>query len=94
MAVLEAMLYGLPIVGVRQAGLIELVSRNGLLVNSEDPKELMEAIEKILYDPKKANGMRTQSLKLVKEYSIEKTTTKLLNYYQTLLRSKSIDSLF
>ena len=84
MAVLEAMSYGLPIVGVKQAGLIELVSTNGFLVKPGDIRQLTEKIEKILYDTKMASQMRAQSLELIKQYSVEKTAKKLLGFYRNL----------
>ncbi len=89
MAVLEAMLYGLPIVGVKQAGLIELVTTNGFLVKPGDIEQLTEKIEKILYEREIANKMRAQSLKLIKNYSIDKTTNKLLSFYETLISKAS-----
>lgn len=84
MAVLEAMSAGLPIVGVKQAGLIELVSSNGYLVRSGDIKILAEKIEQILFDEKKASQMSAHSLKLIQKYSIDKTVDQLLDFYQDL----------
>lgn len=85
MAVLESMAYGLPVVGVKQAGLIELVSKNGYLVKSGDTRELTEKMEKILYDPKLASSMGKESLEVIKNYSIDRTTDQLLHFYQSLL---------
>lgn len=85
MAVLEAMTYGLPIVGVKQAGLIELVSSNGYLVRPGDTSGFAQRIEKILYDPKTSAQMREKSLKLIKQYSVEKTVNKLLGFYRDLI---------
>lgn len=85
MAVLEAMLFGLPIVGVKQAGLIELVTSNGFLVEPANIKQMAEKIEKILSDQTLAKKMSEQSCKLIKNYSIEKVADKLLTNYQTLI---------
>lgn len=85
MVVLEAMMFGLPIVGVKQAGLIELVSSNGYLVKAGDTKQLAEAIEKILLDQKLADKMQQESIRMIKQYSIEKTTDKLISIYHSLL---------
>lgn len=84
MVVLEAMMFGLPIVGVEQAGLIELVSENGLLAKAGDIKEISEYIEKILFNEVLASQMREKSLELIKPYSIDKVAQKLLNFYHTL----------
>ena len=85
MAVLEAMAWGLPIVGVNQAGLMELVSTNGFLVKPGNTKELAEKMEKILYDGELATIMGKESAELVKDYSIDQTTQRLLHFYQKLL---------
>ncbi|MCL4366224.1 glycosyltransferase [Patescibacteria group bacterium] len=86
MAVLEAQMHGLPIIGVKQAGLIELISSNGFLVKPGDTKELAEKIEKILFDEKLANQMRKKSLELIKPYSVDKVADDLLNYYHKTIK--------
>ncbi|MDP3973993.1 MAG: glycosyltransferase [Candidatus Daviesbacteria bacterium] len=88
MVVLEAMMYGLPIVGVKQAGLIELVLENGFLVEPNNTKQLAESMEKILSDPKLKKEMGQRSLKKIKDYSIDKTTTQLINYYRDIIVKK------
>lgn len=85
MAILEAMMFGLPIIGVREAGLIEMVLSNGYLVQPGDTKDLAEKIEKVLFDQKIASQFRNNSLQLIGNFSVEKTTDKLLNLYQTLI---------
>lgn len=84
MAVLEAMVFGLPIVGAKQAGLIELVSSNGCLVKPGNIKQLAQAIEKILFDQKLKSEMSHESLRMIKPYSINKTCDKLLGLYHRL----------
>ncbi|MBI2196062.1 glycosyltransferase [Candidatus Daviesbacteria bacterium] len=84
MVVLEAMMFGLPIVGVKQAGLIELISSNGFLVKPGDIKEMAEKMEKILFDEKLSSRMKEKSLQLIKPYSVDKAVDKLLGLYRTL----------
>lgn len=84
MAVLEAMMFGLPIVGVKQAGLIELVSSNGFLVQPDDIDSLAEKIEEILFDEKSVSKMGKESLEQIKPYSIDKVVDKLLGFYRSL----------
>lgn len=90
MAILEAMLFGLPIVGVKQAGLIELVSSNGFLVRPGSTKELSEKMEKILYDPPTAAKMREESFRLIKLHSIDKTIDTLEKLYQNLISKPNL----
>lgn len=84
MAVLEAMLYGLPIVGIQQAGLIELISSNGYLAKAHDIKELAQCMDKILFNQKLADKMRQKSMEKIKQYSISKSINQLLSLYQSL----------
>lgn len=85
MAILEAMSFGLPIVGVKQAGLIELVAGNGVLVEAGNIHGLGKATEEVLYNLKLASKMRERSLKIAQNYSIEKTTAKLVKLYEKLV---------
>lgn len=85
MVVLEAMLFELPIIGVKQAGLIELVSSNGFLVPPGNIKELAESMGKLLFDQKGAESMGKKSLKMAESYSIDKATDKLLTIYENLI---------
>ena len=85
MAVLEAMFYKLPIIGVKQAGLIELISSNGFLVKAGDINELAEKIKKVLFDEKLKLSMGERSKEIVKQYAIDKSTARLLNFYHNLL---------
>lgn len=84
MAVLEAMMRGLPIVGVKQAGLIELISSNGFLVKPGDSKTMAEKIEKILFDKETAAIMKSESLKVIKPYSVDRVVDRLLGFYRNL----------
>lgn len=87
MVVLEAMALGLPIVGVRQAGLIELVSSNGYLAKPGDVKELASCVEKILFNKELANVMSTESLRIIKQYSIESVADQLIALYKSSLKT-------
>lgn len=85
MAILEAMSFGLPIIGVKQAGLIELVSGNGFLVEPGNIHALAKATVEVLDDPKLAAKMSERSLKIAQNYSIEKCVAKLVKLYHHLL---------
>lgn len=84
MVVLEAEMHGLPIVGVKQAGLVELISSNGFLAEAGDAKGIAEKIEKILFDKMLAASMKEKSLEVIKPYSINKVVDKLLGFYHKL----------
>ncbi len=84
MAVLEAMLFGLPVVGVKQAGLIELVKDNGFLVEPGDIFVMSKKLEEILTNKKLAKQLSQNSLRIIKNYSIKNTVKKLLKLYGNL----------
>ncbi|MBI2314808.1 glycosyltransferase [Candidatus Daviesbacteria bacterium] len=84
MAVLEAEMHGLPIVGVKQAGLVELISSNGFLAEAGDIKEMAEKMEKILYNQTLADSMQKKSLEAIKPYAIDKVADTLLGFYHKL----------
>lgn len=87
MAVLEAEVNGLPIIGMKQAGLIELVSANGFLVEPGDVDSFAEKMARVLFDEKLANKMSRKSLDLIKPYSVDKVVDKLVEFYHTLPQS-------
>lgn len=87
MAVLEAQAHGLPIIAVKQAGLIELISTNGFLIKEGNLKDMARKTEEILYKNDLQKKMSNESLRVVKNYSIESVAGKLLDYYKHSLRS-------
>ncbi len=88
MCVLEAMANGLPIVAVREAGLVELVSNNGYLVRTGDINELAEKTKQILYNPELAKKMSENSIRMVQEFSIQNTTSRLIQIYHKVIKAK------
>ncbi len=84
MAVLEAEMNGLPMIGVKQAGLIELISTNGFLSEPGNIESFAQNLEKVLFDEKLSSTMGAESLELIKPYSIDEVVDKLLNFYNQL----------
>lgn len=84
MAVLEAEMNSLPIIGVKQAGLIELVSSNGFLVEPGNIESFADKMEEVLFDEKLTSKMGAESLKLIEPYSINNVVDKLLGFYNRL----------
>ncbi|MBL7159784.1 glycosyltransferase [Candidatus Microgenomates bacterium] len=88
MVVIEAMATGLPIIGARKAALPEVIGSAGLLVKPDNPQDLAEKTLRVLTDEKLKAEMRKSSLKRAKEFSIEKSTDKLLELYQELIEKR------
>lgn len=86
-SVLEAMASGLPIIATDIAGNEELVAnmKNGILVPSEDPSALANALEMLINDAKKRKTMGQESRRIVeKYYSWEKTAAQ----YMKIMKSQ------
>ncbi len=80
--IIEAGFSGVPAVGTRVGGIPELIedNRSGFLVDSD--VEVVQAIEKLM-NPQKWNEMSEASFqKMKQEFSIEKLTEKLIQFYE------------
>ncbi|OGC50743.1 hypothetical protein A2716_01755 [candidate division WWE3 bacterium RIFCSPHIGHO2_01_FULL_40_23] len=86
MVVLEAMSAGLPIVGVRKAGLVELVKDNGYLVRAGDVKAMSQKIVEIVSNSDLSLKLGQKSLEYSDKFSVEKLTEELEGLYQKAIR--------
>jgi glycosyltransferase involved in cell wall biosynthesis len=85
---LEAMAAGKPVVSTNVGGVSEVVDHgiNGLLVPPHQPRELANALIKLLKDPKRAKEMGERGRnKIEKEYSIELMAAKVEGLYSLAL---------
>jgi len=86
---MEAIASGLPVVVVNNGALPELASmNNGFVFEPKNSKQMAECIVKILSNEKLKNTMGANSLKLIKQHSMdtvtyefEKTFEKVINMY-------------
>ena len=81
--VLEAMALGLPIVGVKKHGLIDMIhdNKNGFLVDPFNPRECAGAIGVILANNALRKSMGIQSRSLVHHHSLPVVVKKWENLY-------------
>jgi len=99
-ALLEAMSYGIPCIATQVGGNDELLGakderippgkyilvRNGLLVNPDDAKGLIEAILYFIRDQRAREEMGRRARKFIQEnYSIDLVAERYLALYQTIL---------
>ena len=85
---LEAMACGRPVVSTRVGGIKDVVvdGVTGFLVNPQSPKDLAEAVNRILSDKELAEKMGNEGRRRVeREFSWERIAEKTLNLYKTLL---------
>jgi glycosyltransferase involved in cell wall biosynthesis len=87
--ILEAMASGLPVVGVRAGGVVDLISEgsDGLLAEPKDPSGFAEKIAFLLDHPEKRSGMAQNALVKAHQYSWESINKGLLKSYRTLIDS-------
>lgn len=84
LVVLEAMASGLPIVGVKRYGLVDLVQNefNGYLVEPYAPEEIAHYALRILNDSKLARRLGRNSRMMAEENDIQISVDKLVSIYQ------------
>jgi glycosyltransferase involved in cell wall biosynthesis len=88
LAVLEAMLAGLPVVATQVSSLPELVvdGETGLLVRPDDPAALAGAIARTLGQPELGAAGRERA---IEEFSVERMASRTLALYTRLLSAPS-----
>jgi glycosyltransferase involved in cell wall biosynthesis len=89
LAVLEAMVAGLPVVGSRVSSLPELVAdgRTGVLVPPDDSDALAAAVSELLDDPDLARQLGEAGRERAsKEFSVDRMAERTLDVYRAALR--------
>lgn len=84
---LEAMALGKPVIATAAGGTPEVVEheQSGLLIPSDQPEALAQAILRICHDPELADRLREGARKRVRDYfSVEARCGKLVEVYRSL----------
>ena len=86
---LESMACGTPVVASKVGGLQYLIKdhQTGLLVESQQPKALMEAIHSLITDPTLAEKLGQSAHLHAQNYSWKIITPQILSLYNSLLRN-------
>ncbi|MBA7509026.1 D-inositol-3-phosphate glycosyltransferase [subsurface metagenome] len=82
---LEAMSCGLPVIASDSSSLKEVIGNSGILVPSEDYREISKQISYILKNEKIKKKLKEKSLKQAQKFSWEKTARKTLNIYNEII---------
>jgi len=83
--VVEAMAAGLPVVCSHGSALEEVAGDAATLVDPGDPNALVQAIERLLDDPSKAEEQRSRGLSRSGRFDWDETATRTLAFYRTVL---------
>ncbi len=85
-SVIEAMAFGLPIIGVDALGMSELIGhqKNGFLAQPDKLKEVVKYANQLIKSPELAKKMGRKSRQLVSRFSLIKTAEKLEDAYQKI----------
>ena len=80
--ILEAMSCGLPTIAFNSSSIPEVIGDGGLLVNPNDPKDLLGAIQSLLANEELCKGLVQKGLAQAKKFSWEKTARETLEIYK------------
>ncbi len=86
----ESLAAGVPTISTNVGGFPDIIidGETGYAVNAKSPKELADAIIKMIYSKKKSTDMAFLGQKLVREMlDIEHTSKSILKYYNNILES-------
>jgi glycosyltransferase involved in cell wall biosynthesis len=86
-SIIDAMALGRPIVATETGGIPELIDsgESGILVERENPVQLAEAIRRLVFDDALRNRISEGAFRRAGEFSIERTVSRTIEVYETLL---------
>ncbi|MCX7641071.1 MAG: glycosyltransferase family 4 protein, partial [Elusimicrobiales bacterium] len=86
---IEAMTFGLPVVGTDAGGIKEIVKDgiNGFIVPKQNPQKLAEAILKIYSDKYIYEKFSENSTKLVKDFSSSNMAKQTIDVYEKIIKN-------
>ena len=85
-ALMEAMCLGLPVISTRVAGATDLIKNgvNGLLVDTNNPNQLSEAIDLLLSDTEFRKKLSTEAVKVADKLNVELIAQKWIDLIETI----------
>ncbi len=86
-SVIDALAFGLPVVATSAGGIKEIIVNNvnGILVEPGNPEALAKAIIEIMDNEQKRKVLVETAMRMIDEFSIEKTIRKNIALYHELL---------
>jgi glycosyltransferase involved in cell wall biosynthesis len=89
-SVLDALGCGVPVVATKAGGVPEMIehNKNGLLANTQAPKELAQSIELLINDESLRSRFNKEGKKTILNFSKEKTAAETIKIYEELTTGK------
>jgi len=84
MTILEAMLFGLPVIGVNRRGVPELIDGNGFLVEADDHEGIAARCLEVLENDELRLKLGKRSSELALNFNIKRTTDMMEDLYARL----------
>ncbi|MBD3223907.1 MAG: glycosyltransferase [Caldithrix sp.] len=87
----EAMASGLPVIGVKEGGVQDLIDDGctGLLARPNDPQDLGQKIFKLLQNPDLRNQMTQEALNRMQNRTWEAVNMRLIDSYKQIIHSRN-----
>lgn len=91
LSIMEALMYGIPIIGSNVGGVPEVcVNRyNGLLVEKENPIQLAQAIKELSMNEDLRRDLGNNSLSRANKFKLNLNADRLIMLYQHLIKSRN-----
>ncbi len=92
LSVMEALIYGIPIIGSKVGGVPEICVNqyNGLLIEKENPVQLAQAIKDLLVNEEVRKKFGRNSLSYANKFRLDLNADKLILLYQNLIKDKRL----
>ena len=87
--ILEGMSFELPVIASRVSGVVDIINDkvDGILIPSEDPRALADAMKRIILEPELATRLGQQARqKVASEFSLESVADRYADLYEKLSR--------
>jgi glycosyltransferase involved in cell wall biosynthesis len=85
---LEAIAFGLPMIGINSRAIPELIKENGVLCSPDNIDELEKGMIFIVNNPEERERMSQASLKLAAEHALSNTASKMEHFYKKIIDTK------
>jgi glycosyltransferase involved in cell wall biosynthesis len=85
---LEAMACGTPLITSRAGAVAEVVGDAAIILESDDPDALANALVKLVKDPLRRQEMRDQGLAQARHFSREDTASQTLQLYKEIVEAR------